>query len=33
MSKWFEEFNKSNQSRIQKRIKKLEEEYGESLIS
>ena len=29
MSKWLEEFNKSNQIRIHKRIKKLEEEYRE----
>ena len=29
MSKWLEKFNKSNQLRIQKRIKKLEEEYKE----
>lgn len=33
MSKWFEEFNKSNQLRIQKRIKKLEEEYREFLLN
>jgi len=29
MSKWLEEFNKSNQLRIQKRIEKLREEYNE----
>lgn len=29
MSKWLEEFNKSNQVRIQKRIKKLKEEHHE----
>lgn len=29
MSKWFEEFNKSNQHRIQKRIMKLKKEYNE----
>ena len=29
MSKWFDEFNKSNQRRIQKRIEKLKKEYNE----
>lgn len=33
MSKWFEEFNKSNQLRIQKRIEKLEKEYREFLLN